>query len=535
MGVAARLRAVFALAFLALAACGGGAQDAVAPPPPPPPPLEPARARTLVLHDETGPWGWLGEVYAIQVGHLASHFGSWSAKPVSSYAPGDLDGRDLVVYVGSTWNEPLPRAFMDDLLAGATPVVWIAQNVEQLAPPGDLAARYGFAPVLLDHSPVAEVRYKGRPLTRDASNREGIRGCAVADGGPARVLAEAVRGDGTALPWAIRAGNLTYVAENPFAYVSEADRYLAFADLLFDALAPATPERHRALVRLEDVSPVTPPEELRALTRRLAALRVPFSIALVPVYVDPLGVYSGDGLPEEVRLADVPALVDVLEEALANGGVLVQHGTTHQLGAVANPYDGTSTADFEFWTASVEPGGRVAYGGPVPGDSAERTLGIVARGRAEVADAGLPLPVVFEYPHYAGSAVDSLAIAGVIPTAYHRGFYFSGLLRGPVDDARFFGQLFPYEVTDVYGWRVVPENLGNYQPSPDPGAPARTAQDLVENARANLVVRDGFASFFFHPFFDAAVLEEIVTGVRGAGYEFVSPLELEFAEARRVQ
>ena len=52
---------------------------------------------------------------------------------------------------------------------------------------------------------------------------------------------------------AVRARNLTWLADNPFTFVNEEDRYLAFADLLFDVLAPRTPERHRALVRIEDV------------------------------------------------------------------------------------------------------------------------------------------------------------------------------------------------------------------------------------------------------------------------------------------
>ena len=38
-------------------------------------------AATLVLYDTSGEWGYLGELYAIQVANLASHFGPWTAKP----------------------------------------------------------------------------------------------------------------------------------------------------------------------------------------------------------------------------------------------------------------------------------------------------------------------------------------------------------------------------------------------------------------------------------------------------------------------
>ena len=514
--------AIAAAVALSLA-CGSGSGD---PPPAPAPPV--TEPQTLVLYDDGGAWGWLGEVYALQAGHLASHFGAWAAKPVASYAPGEMAAYELVVYVGSTWNEPLPPAFLDDVLGEGCPVVWLGANVWQLAGHApDFLARYGFTPGLLDTTPVAEVRYKGQRLARDETNLSGLLTPAALDPTVATELATAVRGDGTTFPWALRGGRLTYVAEIPFAYAGAGDRYLVLADLLFDALAPATPERHRALVRIEDVTPVESPERIRAIADLLHGLGVPFSIAVVPIYVDPLGAYSAGNVREEIRLRDAPDVVAALRYAMGRGGELVMHGTTHQHGSTSNPYDGVSTSDFEFWIAHVDASDRVVYDGPVPGDSAEWARHRVERGLDEFAAAGLARPEMFEYPHYAGSAVDSEAIAGVVPIAYHRGYYFAGQLTGDVDLARGFGQYFPYVVHDAYGWKVVPENLGNYQPTAyNAGVPVVLAEDLVRFARANLVVRDGFASFFFHPFFDLPVLEEIVRGVQGEGYTFVSPRSL---------
>src|SRR5512134_2898394 len=91
------------------------------------------RADTLVLHDTTGQWGWLGEMYAVAAGHLASRFGTWEAKAVGAYRAGDMEGRRAVVYVGSTYDEPLPAAFLDDVLSRDTPVLWLGSNVWQLA------------------------------------------------------------------------------------------------------------------------------------------------------------------------------------------------------------------------------------------------------------------------------------------------------------------------------------------------------------------------------------------------------------------
>jgi uncharacterized protein YdaL len=100
-------------------------------------------------------------------------------------------------------------------------------------------------------------------------------------------------------------------------------------------------------------------------------------------------------------------------------------------------------------------------------------------------------------------------------------------LTGLPDDAtRYVGQFFPYVVNDVYGWRVIPENIGNYEPVPVNNNPPRLPADLVANATANLVVRDGVASFFYHPYYGTQVLQQIVDGVKGAGYTFVAPSSL---------
>src|SRR5215831_17175683 len=87
---------------------------------------------TLVLYDTTGQWGWLGELYAIMSANLASHFGSWTAMPVASYQTGQLKQCTAAIYVGSTYDEPLPTAFLDDVYGTTTPVIWVYDNIWQL-------------------------------------------------------------------------------------------------------------------------------------------------------------------------------------------------------------------------------------------------------------------------------------------------------------------------------------------------------------------------------------------------------------------
>ncbi len=124
--------------------------------------------------------------------------------------------------------------------------------------------------------------YKGQTLTRSALNAGGVVAPHILNAAAVTVLARAnctsgtgaavacapiAQTTGTSLPWAIRSANLTYLGEIPFPYMSETDRYLVFADLLFAALAPTALPSKRAAVRLEDVSPTSDPATLRAVRR----------------------------------------------------------------------------------------------------------------------------------------------------------------------------------------------------------------------------------------------------------------------------
>jgi uncharacterized protein YdaL len=483
-----------------------------------------AAAGTLVLYDTTGAYGWLGELHAIAAKNLASHFGITATKPVAQYQTGDMAPYKAVIYVGSTYNEPLPVAFLDDVLAGGTQVLWLYDNIWQLANrSATFVATYGFNPWAFDISPIASVTYHGITLTRDPLNASGLMQFNTLDTAKVTVLGTANRADGSTLPWAIRSGSLTYVCEMPFGYLDFNDRYLAFCDLLFDLLAPTAPTKHQALVRLEDVNPITDPVAFHAMVDYLYNANVPFAVATIPIFLDTHGLFN-NGKPLALRWIDRPNMLTELKYATTHGGTLIMHGYTHQLGNQRNPYDGISADDFEFFVTHVDSvTNNVIYDGPVPGDSASWAIGRINAGLAAFQSAGLAAPTVFEYPHYAGSAVDSKAIQTIMPGAYHRGMYFAGDLGAPNPDPNHrLGQFFPYTVTDVYGFNVIPECLGNYEPEPFNNHPARLAADLVFTAQNNLVIRNGVASFFFHPYYPLKELQAIVEGVKKAGYKFVS-------------
>jgi uncharacterized protein YdaL len=484
-----------------------------------------AGAKALILYDTTGPYGWLGQTYATMVANLASHFGTWTAKPVSSYAAGDVNNYTATIYVGSTYDEPLPAAFLSDVTTTTRPVVWAYDNIWQLTNSNPtFQTDYGWMWSQFDLSAVNEIRYKGRSLTRDGTNNQaGIMGYSAVDPAKAQVLAQAVRSDGTTFPWAIRSRNLTYIGEVPFTYFRESDRMMVFEDLLFDALAPGTAERHRAIVRLEDINPDSDPTELRRVADYLASRNIKFGFGVSPRYLDPLGV-DHNGTSTTIPLSARPAVVSALRYLQSKGGTMIEHGWTHQYSNVRNPYNAVTGDDFEFYRTIENADHTLTFQGPLPEDSAAWADSRLNGSASDFTAAGLPVPTIFEFPHYFGSAVDYARVGLRFATRWERALYPFGVLTGStLDYGRATGQLFPYTVKDVYGTKVLPENLGNVEIEPFFQFPTRFPDEIIADAKRNLVVRDGVASFYFHPFLDVSLLRQTVQGIQAAGYTFVDP------------
>jgi uncharacterized protein YdaL len=521
----------------------------------------PGDAETLVLYDSTGNYKAEAETYGIAAANLATHFGQVEARKVLDYTADLMDDFDAVIYVGSQYDEPLPQAFLDDVLEGGTPVIWAGLNVWRLADEdygGDqeqFVETYGWR---ADHSNFTEeievrgVEYKEQLLDRDPRNTNGLLLPDIVDDEQVEILASAVCGPDpldpqnctgpgweseTSMPWAIRSANLTYVGEVPFTYVAEGDRYLIFADLLYHPLAPDTEPVRQAAVRLEDVGPMADPEDLIRMADYLSAEGVPFQVAVVPIHIEPPDANREGWLG--ISLADRPKIVDALKYMQERGGTLIQHGSTHQYDTLDNPYNGASGGDFEFIRAQctandeepyeIEPCQQdsfVQLTGPVEQDEVADHRRRLEKGRAIFEEVGLELPTIFETPHYAATPNAYAAMAEIYETRYERAEYYTGLLSGDFDSGYQFGQYFPYRVHDIYGTPVLPENVGNVSKKEQNHHPARPPQQLVDWAEANLVVTESTASFFFHPFLPTEDLDAVVTGIKELGYTFVPAEEL---------
>lgn len=515
----------------------------------------PGAGKALVLYDGSGSHPENAELYAIAAGNLATHFGEVEAVDLAGYEQDRMDGFDAVVYLGTDHEAEVPGAFLRDVREGTTPVLWAEQNIDELAtafsPDGeDFTAQYGWnalEPLTLDSGEVTVVDYKDQQVDRYADGVEQLNAPRVVDADKAEVLVHGLCGEpdaarrcatddpdhtGSSVPWAVRSGNLTYLAELPLNYITENNLYLVLADLYYDLLGPDVPAVKQAAVRFEDVGPEASPEQLRALADHLHARGVPFQVAVMPVQID--RTKDGDDW-YGLTLLDAPHVVDALKYMQERGGTLIQHGTSHQYGASNNPYSGRSGDDYEFFRYGCSATERPPYEfeaceddswvrkvGPVPEDSVAQHRKRMEEGRQIMVEAGLGEPTIFETPHYTASVNAYAAMAELYDARYEQGEYFAGTITDrAVSTEHYYGQVFPYSVHDVYGQKVYPENLENITLKDLNNHAARSPETLIDRAEANLIVRESTASFYFHPFLDIGYLDEVVTGVEELGYEFV--------------
>ena len=483
------------------------------------------RRRILILHD-SGEKGAGHEVtQAALLANLASYFGRVQVDQVRHYRAGDILRYDALVYLGSSYREPLPGAFLRDVNSGKRPVLWLKENIDQLAAPSVFLRRYGWLWKDFDGPNDFTVEYKGTVL-RPSGEGVGLTTFAALDRDRARVLATASARGFASVPWAVASKHLTYVGDLPLGTTSTQDTSLALADLFHDLLPdpdPALMNRHRALVRIEDVGPMSDPENLRAIAKALKAERVPYSITVYPVYVGPVI----DGRQKIVHLAERPQVVRAIVEMLDGGASLVSHGYSHQFGDRKNPRSGESGTDYEFFLAHLDSQGTVVYDGPVPGDSQRWAQERIDKALGELASLGLPRPDMFTVPHYAASPADYAAIKSRFTARYDRSLYFSPEWDGsPPASPYLFEQSAPYLIRDNYGSLVVPENLGYIADPSETASGPNTKHDVLAGASALLAVRDSVASFFYHPFLGPSHLVDLVTQLRRMGYTFTSPCEL---------
>jgi len=440
------------------------------------------KKQCLVLYDKDG-----GLNDAIQAGELLRHFNTnISLQPLEEYTSGTIEKYDAVFYVGVVSNATIPAGFLKDLSYGLTTVCWLGFNIEALLGDEELSNVLGMEFIGVKEKHYNTVLYKNRKLVRkdpwiNVVNAFDVRKCGV--------LATASDGE-SSIPYVVRSGrNFWYFADVPTSYVVEGGRFLVFADLLHDILNENHISHNLAMVRIEDVNPMSDPKVLRGIASFLHGRNVPFHIALVPFYVFPeKNIYIG--------IHERPELVDAIKYMVKKGGTVIMHGSTHQR-------FGETTADYEFWDPINNQ--------PPEAENAITIKEKIETGLKEFWSAGI-YPLMWETPHYAGSQRLYSAVKDYFSISMER--------RQSIDQLGT-DQYFPYLIPcDRYGQVIVPENTGFV---------ALDKQDvsiILEPARNMKVVRDGVASFFFHPFINIDVLKEIINTMKKEGFTFTTISDL---------
>lgn len=445
-----------------------------------------APARVLIVHDQAD-----DPQLALELQSLLGHFQTQvSITEVQFYQRGSIQDYDVVFYLGGT-HKQVNGDFLDDVYASSKPVVWMGRGIDWLGIVHPLNKYYGFEYARVDASGLlSNVEYKDISLTKTNPVTSITY---VTDESRASVLAWTT-GTGMQEPYIIRSGNFWFFADIPMvgttpdsaysaAGATEDSAFLVLADLLHDILGQQHIPQHPALIRIEDIHPNIDIDRLNSIVEYLYQNNIPFGLGLVPVYKNP-------ATGEEVHLADKPEFVQAIKDAEAKGAVIVLHGYTHQR-------VGETVVDYEFWDRDTH---------APPADETEQ--GIRDRLNAalrETREQGI-YPEIWETPHYAGSNLMHSVVATDFDVIWER------------SEAPFFP--YPVRIQET-GQLDLPETLG-YISLPE----GNDANKLLGFAKAQRVVRDGYAAAFFHPAVDQGQLRDLINGLQDEGYIFQSPAQV---------
>ncbi len=506
--------------------------DVVHLPKQPVPHRSPYNGRTdtaLVLYDSTSSFGWAGDLYGQMLANYLTHFDrKVTLEPVENYTSGQLKKFGSAFYLGYVYQDPLPAAFLTDVLADTKPFVWCGFNLWELAWVNNqyqvhnaaFVNKTGIEFMGLDETGYGQVVYNATVLNKDqlVSTEGSVQ---IVNPQLASVVASSVNSSGASIPYIVNGGgNFWYVADNPFMDYDNTnlqDRLIAVGDVLHNVYNDNVKPNHRAFIRIEDVSAYSSPTELCAIADTLYANKVPFEVCVIPDWIDPNGVYF-NGVPTELPMTKSPAFINALYYMQSRGGQIIMHGDTHQYSNLDNAWTGVSADDFEFWRVGLTSAGAVQYLGPIPEDSPSWVHQRILHGLLMMWMCGF-FPTGWNTPHYGASPIDYDEFAQDFQYSLCREMVFSNQSAG--GQMNYLNEFCPFTYTDEHGMFRIPETCGYVAPSGILGGPSTLPQDLINRAQANLACRDGWAGCYYHWFLGTSLLQQLVQGIQGLGYTFV--------------
>jgi uncharacterized protein YdaL len=561
---------IYLLFFVSCGGGGSGSGSTIPPSDPEPEPIplpvpsnNPPLQNVLILYDTAGPYGEQGNINSLLLENLLGHFDiNITSKPAEQYIANEIVDNNIttVFYLGTTFNVLSEYTagsakynsyinFYQNIAENYKTVVWMNYNLDLLESEWE-ANTWGnstFVDTTGFTSAVTDTNYN-RVWYKDTELYKGVipfktpdvntstcyeesnttYACAlelntilIFDEDNTHIHAEANSTFDLSIenePYVTQGGNFWFVGDIPFTYMSEEDRYLAFADLLHDMLGIDHNVSHKAIMRLEDVNAETNPSDLVSIAEYMQSqnIPIPFNIATIPQYENPLNDPDYPAGPIKLFESDIGTLLQTYyDERLID---IVQHGFSHQYDSIKNPYNGVTADDFEFMIVTdVNNDGNYTYVGPSENDDGAWAKQRMLEGKMILETAGIQA-FAWEAPHYMAGPNHYRAIKEIYPIQYSRLIYYPD----ESDKSKFVGQFYPYIIRkDTYGYYVIPENIHNIVDAPNEGYRTITSDDIIRFSQKLKVVRDGVASFYYHPYLGTGELSKIIPGLQDAGYTFV--------------
>ncbi len=407
---------------------------------------------------------------------------------VDEYQEGDINNYDALFLIEDY--DKFPIKLMSDVVktpnkeiifAGYGAANQVSQSVKDLWSPESERA--------LSEVPVAarSVTYKDVSFnTKELELTGSFPSIPQADNSQIRILSTYVDIEGKTHPFVVDVNDRYLILPFVIPHDYEPDSYsIVFLDVLHYAFGHHEAKR-QALLRLEDVNPYTyrTTIKIRDAYEFLKENKIPFHIALIARYINP---------DKRIDLSTHEASIYLRYITMMVGegyGTIVQHGYTHQT-------TGISSIDYEFWDGATD--------SPLPYDSKEYVINILKSVKGEMQYLKLPVPDVFETPHYALSELDNQVIDQYYPLRYEYIPHVGTLpFAASVDDRIFF-----------------PSNLGYVATWSD--LEIKEKEALLKQVS---VFEDPVASFFWHPWRDVSELKYMVNLLQENGYKFVSIYDL---------
>ncbi|MGF0553681.1 DUF2334 domain-containing protein [Clostridioides difficile] len=285
-------------------------------------------------------------------------------------------------------------------------------------------------------------------------------------------------------PYIINDKNLFYVSKLDLDGVL----FYIFCDSLNDIFNIKTFDKGRIFVRIEDVHAFREPKNLVEIADYLSSKNIPFTIALIPAYVNPKN-------HKVITLSESPEIVKAIKYMQDKGGTVILHGYTHQY-----KKEEVSGEGYEFWDGKKDE--------PLKENMKIFVKDRVLNGLRVCIENGI-YPLAFEAPHYAMESEGYKELKK----------YFSTYMgQHQNNDKKFSTNTYPYIIRDTEEFNIfIPENLGYIDPEDK-----FTFQNIKENLDELSIVRGFSGGFFFHSYLNIEYLKNTIEYLEKQNIEFMN-------------